>query len=255
MKMLKRYLAELREQAGRWFTGAGILIALVWFLPLVLRRFELPQPRSPLLDPAFLTAVAAGLSLVVGSYRAWVKERGRSAALQQRLDDQQPFVRLAARTQFVGGYSSAPKDLSYVMVEVQEVRNPGPHHLYLETPLVLKSSLSVQIFKGIGRVRLHGRGDDGRNRELDRAPIPSGQSRFDLRVELELPFRIETREELATVMKQLTDASLTLRFTFTPERAPIDCETVVDFASFRSQVLKWWEQEKWTKLLRIYGDS
>lgn len=228
---------------------------MVWFLPLLLRYLKVPEPRTAWLDPALLTGVAALVSLFVGSYRVWVKSAKETAACQKRLDDQTPIVRLAPRATFNGGYSSAPKDPSSFTVEIEEVRNPGRNHVYLETPSVHKSALPLRIFGGLGQVRLYGLHDGQRNQELNRAPIPAGESRFDLRVKVETPFCIETREELAGVLKQLTDASVTLRFTFLPECEPIDRETTVDFTSFRSAVLRWWEQEKSTQLLRLYGDS
>jgi hypothetical protein len=241
--MLKRYFRELWSYAAGWFTSAGVLIALIWFLPV------------DLINQAALTAFAALASIFVGSYRAW---RGKVADLD-RLNEAQrelaPVVRFG-QAQFDGGYSAAPKDRSRVIVQIAEARNRSDQVIYIERPEVTKWSLSPRVFSGPGKVTLHGRNALGRPGELERAPIPPGETRFDLQIQIESPFQIETREQLAAVLKQLHTESVTLRFAFVPATVgAVELEAVIDFTSFKEQVLGWWRQEKWVELLTIWGNS
>lgn len=255
-RMLKRYIHELGKHATSVFSLAALAIALVWFIPPVLSRLgqEAIFPRS-WLDQALLSAAAAVVALLVGSYLAWRDAVRRLDQHQEAAEGQIPVVTLGGGT-FAGNYSSPVNSTGRVMIPIERIQNRSAHHVYLEPPTVYKWGLPPPVGSP-GPLTLFGR--DGKNRRstMTRAAIAPENLTFGLEVEIRVQLEVKTAEELAAVLKRLRGGgSVTLRCSFSPDVAkPVDQEARVDFDSFCSQVLGWWEQEKRTDLLRIYGDS
>lgn len=254
--MLKRYVTELAKHVTRVFTLAGVFIALVWFIPPSLDwlGWGTSFPRT-WLDQALLTAVAAVVALLVGSYLTW---RERTWQLDEHLRaarDTMPSVTMKGG-QFAGDHNSPVNSYHRIVIYIDKAQNRGANPLYMEKPIVYKWGLPSPV-GGPGEVTLFNRDEKNRQSRVLRAPLKAQELTFGLEVEIKVKLEVKSLEELASALKRLRrGGSVTLRFTFSPEVGdPIDEETPVDFESFCSQVLMWWEQEKRTDLLRLYGDS
>lgn len=255
--MLKRYILALGKHSGHVFTLAGIAIALVWFIPPRLSRLDLHSEFPvTLLDQTLLSAAAAVVALLVGSYLAWADATRALDKHKAIAKEKTPAVILGEGFFFTGPDTF---DSGWVDIPIQKIHNRYDHPLYLEPPSIYKWGLPTPLGKP-GMLSLYQDYTERelpRSRKVERLVIAPHDLAFELNLSIEVQWEVDTAERLAPVLKNLrSGGSITLRFLFSPGiEEPVDRETHVDLDSFCYEVLDEWKKDKRTDLLRIYADS